>query len=265
MSVGTSCQKTMKIPRINLLEFDLDRIQPDQLMRWCHDQTAPQHIVTLNLNYLTLVQKLPKLKAIVKSANMTIADAMPLVRVAQFLNQPFPEKITGHDLVDLSAEYSSKHDLGVFLLGGGPGVAQAAADALASKYPGLRITGTDHGGFDADGIPEDRDKLVADIQEFRPHFLFVALGVPKQDYFIAAHREILEVPISAGIGCVFDVLAGRINRAPQWMQKASLEWLFQMVQEPKRLWKRFILGCIPTAFRLAWFAMKAKVFGSSAR
>jgi len=258
MSVVVREKATFERKKIDILGFKMDRISVPELMEWCHNQETPRHIVTLNLNYLTLVRKLPNLNDVVKSADMIVADAMPLVRVADWLKQPFPEKITGHDLVDTCAEYASKHDLGVFFLGGGPGVADAAAQMLASRYSGLRIKGTDHGGFDADGVPEDKDALFQEIQEFQPHFLFVALGVPKQDYFIANHLHELNVPISAGIGCVFDVLAGRINRAPQWMQDASLEWLFQMLQEPKRLWKRFILGCIPTAIRLAWFALKAK-------
>lgn len=262
MSVIETPDHVQNSPRVNLLGFQMDRISAKELMKWCHGRTTPSHIVTLNLNYLTLVRKLPKLDQIVKSADMIVADAMPLVRVANWLKQPFPEKITGHDLVDTSAMYASENNLGVFFLGGGPGVAEKAASMLAERYPGLRITGTDHGGFDADGIPERRDELIAQIRDFQPHFLFVALGVPKQDYFIAAHLEELGVPVSAGIGCVFDVLAGRINRAPQWMQDASLEWLFQMLQEPKRLWKRFILGCIPTALRLALFALRAKLGGS---
>ncbi len=261
MSVAVREKPAYEPRKIDILGFDMDRISVPELLNWCHSQQTPQHIVTLNLNYLTLVKKLPKLDSVVKSADMVVADAMPLVRVAGWLKQPFPEKITGHDLVDTCSEYASKHDLGVFFLGGAPGVADAAAQAQADRYPGLRIMGTDHGGFDADGIPERRDELIKTIKDFEPHFLFVALGCPKQDYFIAAHRDELNVPISSGIGCVFDVLAGRINRAPQWMQNASLEWLFQMLQEPKRLWKRFILGCIPTAFRLAWFALKAKLRG----
>lgn len=261
MSVVTCEENELSPPRINLLGFEIDQISSNDLMKWCHAQREPRHIVTLNLNYLTLVRKLPKLASIVKSADMVVADAMPLVRVAGWLGHPFPEKITGHDLVEMSAEYAASNNLGVFLLGGGPGIAVAAAEALAAKYPGLRVKGTSHGGFDVDGVPDEKDTLVSEIRDFEPHFLFVALGVPKQDYFISGHMQELGVPVSAGIGCVFDVLAGRIHRAPRWMQQASLEWLFQMLQEPQRLWKRFILGCVPTAVRLAWYAMKAKLFG----
>ena len=259
MSVVDHEKPTISSPKVNLLGFEMDRISAQDLMHWCHTREKPHHIVTLNLNYLTLVKKLPRLAEIVHSAHMVVADAMPLVRVAQWLKQPFPEKITGHDLVDMSAKYASENGLGVFFLGGGPGVAEEAAEALVTKYPGLRICGTDHGKFDANGVPERQGELVARINDFQPHFLFVALGVPKQDYFIAEHLDKLDVPVSAGIGCVFDVLAGRINRAPNWMQNASLEWLFQMLQEPKRLWKRFILGCIPTAARLSAFAVRAKL------
>lgn len=258
MSVNAGEEAESTRQRIEILGFPMDQVSSAELMQWCHAQVEPQHIVTLNLNYLTLVRNMPKLAKIVRNADMVVADAMPLVRVASWLNQPFPEKITGHDLVERSAEHAAKHGLGVLLLGGGPGVANSAAETLSTRYPGLRIKGTDHGGFDANGVPDDKDQLFRMVHEFQPHFLFVALGVPKQDYFIAEHLEELKVPVTAGIGCVFDVLAGNIKRAPDWMQRASLEWLFQMLQEPKRLWKRFILGCIPTAVRLGWFTLKTK-------
>jgi N-acetylglucosaminyldiphosphoundecaprenol N-acetyl-beta-D-mannosaminyltransferase len=244
----------MTWPRARVYGYEIDRVSKATLMDWAaglRQGDRPRRIVTANLNYLTLARTNPELEHMIKSADVVVADAQPLVWAAQALGEPMPERITGHDLVAECLRTAWSRNLSVFFLGGVPGVALKAAEKVRERYAGIRIMAHEGGRFSDKGKAEMHQDLVKMIHEFRPHFLFVALGVPKQDYWLADNLEELGVPFSSGIGQVFDVIAGRLKRAPAWMQKASLEWFYQMQQEPQRLWKRFILGCTPTAVRLA--------------
>jgi N-acetylglucosaminyldiphosphoundecaprenol N-acetyl-beta-D-mannosaminyltransferase len=128
-------------------------------------------------------------------------------------------------------------------------VAEEAASALRARYPGARIVGTyapPVGPF----TPAEDETICRMIQEMQPDLLFVAFGAPKQDLWIRAHMERLGVPVCVGVGGSFDILAGRVNRAPLWMQNRGLEWLYRMMQEPRRLWRRYLVQDLPIFFQL---------------
>jgi N-acetylglucosaminyldiphosphoundecaprenol N-acetyl-beta-D-mannosaminyltransferase len=249
-------------PRARVFGYEIDRVEKATLMSWAAELEQgdkPRRVVTANLNYLSLARKDADLARLIQTGDVVVADAQPLVWAAQALGEPVPERITGHDLVAACLKTAADRDLSVFFLGGVPGVAAKAAENVRARYPNIRIMAHEGGRFDARGKAEMHADLVRIIHEFKPHFLFVALGVPKQDYWLAANLEELGVPFSSGIGQVFDVIAGRLKRAPMWMQRASLEWFYQMQQEPKRLWRRFIIGCTPTAVMLAGSVMKERI------
>jgi N-acetylglucosaminyldiphosphoundecaprenol N-acetyl-beta-D-mannosaminyltransferase len=135
----------------------------------------------------------------------------------------------------------------VFLLGAGPGVADEAAAVLRAQFPGLCIVGTCAPRVDE---MTDQTEIIEIIREARPDLLFVAFGAPKQDKWIDLHREHLGVPVCMGVGGAFDMLSGRLRRAPLWMQRGGLEWLYRMMQEPTRLWKRYLIHDLPVFVRL---------------
>ena len=143
----------------------------------------------------------------------------------------------------------------IALLGATPGVAEEAARVLEARYPGLRVTYCHHGYF----APEDEAGIVAEIQRAEPAALFVAMGIPKQEKWIRAHIDELQVPVCMGVGGSLDVIAGRVKRAPVWMQRWGLEWLYRTMLEPRRLPR---LAALP---RLFMMTLGKAVFSPSSR
>jgi N-acetylglucosaminyldiphosphoundecaprenol N-acetyl-beta-D-mannosaminyltransferase len=205
--------------------------------------------VTANLDFLTIAERDQEFRQTINSADLAVADGMPLVWLSRLRGQPLPERVTGVDLVDACCELAAAAGQGVFLLGAGPGVAQAAAERLQERHPDLRIVGMITPPMGPLKRKENA-RIVRTIQDAAPGFLFVALGAPRQDLWIRTHLEELNVPVAMGVGCVFDLLAGVSNRAPAWMQSAGLEWLYRLVREPRRLWRRYLMNDLPLFGRL---------------
>jgi N-acetylglucosaminyldiphosphoundecaprenol N-acetyl-beta-D-mannosaminyltransferase len=206
-------------------------------------------IATVNLDFLRIAQRDPVFRETINSADLAVPDGMPLVWLSKLRGQPLAERITGVELVDQCCQIAAERRLGVFLLGATPEVAAAAGRTLEVRYPGLRVVGVHSPPFGRP-TPEQDAAIVRLIRDAAPSFLFVALGAPRQDLWIAAHREALGVPVAMGIGCVFDLLAGAVRRAPEWMQHGGLEWAFRLGQEPGRLWRRYLMGDLPLFTRL---------------
>jgi N-acetylglucosaminyldiphosphoundecaprenol N-acetyl-beta-D-mannosaminyltransferase len=213
--------------------------------------------VTVNLDFLAIARRNTRFLDTLNRADLAVADGMPLVWASQLQGRPLPERVTGVDLVDASCQVAEETGHGVFLLGAGPGVAEAAARTLQERYPGLRIAGVYTPPF-GPLTPEEDARIVEMIRAAAPGILFVALGAPRQDQWIRAHRHLLGVPVAMGVGCVFDLLAGVVDRAPTWMQRTGLEWAFRLGQEPGRLWRRYIVNDIPTFGRLVVASLLAK-------
>jgi exopolysaccharide biosynthesis WecB/TagA/CpsF family protein len=165
------------------------------------------------------------------------------------LGAPLPERITGTDLVLGCAQMAALEGHRLFLLGAAPGVAEQAATELQRRFPGLTVCGIYAPPFGPWAEDEDR-RIVERVQAARPDVLFVAFGAPRQDVWIREHMAELNVPVSIGIGGTLNFLAGKIRRAPQWMQDFGLEWLYRVMQEPGRLWKRYLLEDLPIFFQL---------------
>jgi N-acetylglucosaminyldiphosphoundecaprenol N-acetyl-beta-D-mannosaminyltransferase len=184
---------------------------------------------------------------IINASSMVVADGMPLVWASRRTGAPLPERIAGVDLVSECARLGARHGYRVFLLGAATGVAGAAADVLRRQYPGLNIVGT----YSPSALTDEADReTVAVIRAARPDILLVAFGAPKQEKWISKHMDTLQVPVLIGVGGSFDMLSGRISRAPTWMQQTGLEWFYRFMREPSRLWKRYFLKDLPLFLRL---------------
>jgi N-acetylglucosaminyldiphosphoundecaprenol N-acetyl-beta-D-mannosaminyltransferase len=211
----------------------------------------PHQIATVNLNFVSIAARNPQFLRLINSADLAVADGMPLVWLSKLKGQPLPERVTGVDLVAECCRIARDSGRGVFLLGAAPGVADAAATELKARHPGLRVVGT-YAPPVGPPTPRENKRIVQKVRAAAPGFLFVALGAPRQDLWIDAHKHELGVPVSMGVGCVLDLLAGSVRRAPVWMQRSGLEWAFRLAQEPGRLWRRYLCDDIPTLARLAF-------------
>ena len=272
--LGSACSHGGEGPYITLrpeiLEAFRDRIDFDGVLidRTCIAETVPliraflndrrpRQIVTVNLDFLAIAARDPEFRATINQADLAVADGMPLVWLSHLLGLPLAERVTGNDLVDQCCRVAAERGGSVFLLGAAPGVASKAASHMRQRYPGLKIAGAYSPPFGPLSAEEDQ-KIVAMIRAARPDVLFVALGAPCQDRWIADHREQLGVPVSIGVGCVLDVLAGVVNRAPAWMQRAGLEWSYRLLQEPSRLWRRYFVDDLPMLGRLTLGALRRR-------
>ena len=148
------------------------------------------------------------------------------------------EIVDGTDLFPRLCERAADERLALYLLGARPSVAAAAAEAMRAKHPHLEIAGTHHGYFDS----RHTSTIVNDINTSGAHILLVAMGAPRQDLWLAAHREELRTPILMGVGGLFDFYSGNIRRAPMWMREIGLEWVWRLLQEPGRMWRRYLIG-----------------------
>lgn len=201
-------------------------------------QGIPRQVVTANVDFLVQAQADAELRGVLRAADLVLCDGTPLVWAARLRGRPLPGRVAGADLVPALLARAEAQSHRVFLLGAGPGVAAAAAARVRARHPRLPDLGhasPPAGTLDDLGAPA----LLARIRAARPDLLLVAFGCPKQEKWIARHRDALGVPVSIGVGATLDFLAGRVRRAPPWVGRCGLEWAFRLAQEPRRLAGRY--------------------------
>ena len=209
-------------------------------------ERSPHMIVTSDSTGIVRAHDDAEFQAVLQAADMVTADGRGVVWMARVLGLPMRERVSGVDMMEKLCARAAERGYSVYLLGAQPGVGEEAGRVLQSRYPGLRIAGMHHGYF----TPEEEPAVVRAIAEAKPDILFVAFGAPKQEKWISRHQAELGAPVAIGVGGSFDVLAGRVKRAPVWMQLAGLEWLYRAVREPKRLPR---LWALP---RLVWMTLR---------
>lgn len=190
------------------------------------------HVVTANPEVVILARENASYQHILDQAYV-VPDGIGIIYAAKWSNLPIRERITGIELLEAMMRMADQYGWKVYLLGASPDVNQLAAEQLASRYSNASIVGHRDGYFQKD----DETHIVKEISEQKPHLLFVALGAPRQEQWIAKYWEDLQVPLVMGVGGSFDVLAGKVKRAPWVWQRVHLEWLYRLLSQPSR-WKR---------------------------
>lgn len=206
---------------------------------------------TLNTDIFRAANRDPEMKRLIGGSSLLVADGMPLVWAAKLRGTPLPERVTGASLVPALSQAAAEQGMSIYLLGGGPaGVPEQARDILCSRYPGLIVAGVDappH-GFDSseDGIDAVCDRVLA----AEPDLVYVGLGFPKQERLIARMAPLAPSSWFLGCGAAISFAAHASRRAPRWMQRAGLEWLFRLAREPRRLARRYLIDDLPFAAHL---------------
>lgn len=219
----------------------------DDALRWIRDRVAartPGYIVTLNGALLVQTARDPVLREIVNNAGLVTADGIGVVLAARILGVGGINRLAGIDLAVAACAQAAALGHRLYLVGAAPGVAEAAAAALRARLPALQIVGCRHGFFGLDEEPA----VIDEIRGARPDLMLVALGAPRQEQWMHRCLPALGVPVAIGVGGSFDVLAGRVRRAPRWVQRLGFEWLFRALLEPRR-WG--VVRTIPPLFLLA--------------
>ncbi len=194
------------------------------------------YLCTVNVAILMMMRQDIRLQRFVENAAIVVADGEPLIWSSRLLARPLPERVTGVDLVELLCARAAREGFGVYLLGAERSVVEKVATGLKQRHPGLIVAGVQDGYFSG-AQAEARARAVA---ESGARILVVAMGVPRQEHFLEEYWDRLGVEFAIGVGGSFDVLAGLRTRAPEIVQRVGMEWLFRLVQEPSRLWKRYL-------------------------
>lgn len=232
---------TKKQGRANILGIGVDRLTLDQAKKNICDRWDKKdrvfHVVTANAEMIYHGSRDRELARIIKKAEMVTADGAGVVLASRILGNPVPERVAGYDLMTECLQEAAGKGIPVYFLGARPQVLEQAVNKAQKRFPGLNVAGSRHGYFHED----DEEDIVREIRSLKPSLLLVALGVPKQEKWISRYREKLPPCAVIGVGGSFDVLAGKLTRAPGWMQRAGLEWLYRLAKEPARIGRAAVL------------------------
>lgn len=198
----------------------------------------PALFLSANLNFAMICERDPELRAVTRRAAFVLADGMPLVWASRLTSRPVPERLAGSDLIFMLGDHSARRGYSVFLLGGAPGVGEEAARELGERFPGIRIVGTESPPFRPASTAEDQD-LVARIRDTGADILLMASSQPRGEKWLDGRLEALGIPVCFQMGAALDFAAGRVRRAPSWVQRVGMEWAFRVLLEPKRLASRY--------------------------
>ena len=252
--------------RSRLLGIEIDPLTGDEFLNRIEQYVQsgkPHQVSYLNADCLNKCWSDRQYREAITKSDLVYADGMSVVWASRLFGHPLPERVNANDLLPEFCFRAEQKGYRIFLLGGEDGVAEKAADDLLSKYPHLKIVGFHQGFFSKKEEPD----VIEKIKNSAPDILIVGMGAPKQELWIRQHLQTLHVPVAWGVGGLLDYSAKGIKRAPVWMRKCGFEWLWRFCLEPKRLWKRYLLGNILFTFRvgflvfidailvsLAWFA-----------
>jgi N-acetylglucosaminyldiphosphoundecaprenol N-acetyl-beta-D-mannosaminyltransferase len=227
---------------VPILGVPLDPLTVDEALARIAEMVAsgePHYVVTPNVDILVQGRRNPELHRILCEADLVLCDGQPLVWASRLLGNALPERVAGSDLTPRLIAQAERKGHRIFLLGASPEANAQAAARLRRTHPRLELVG----GFSPPYGPlekMDHDEIVCRVRAAEPDILFVSFGCPKQEQWIAAHYRELGVPVCLGVGATIDFLAGRVRRAPVWMRRCGLEWSYRLLQEPRRLFRRYL-------------------------
>ncbi len=217
--------------KLEVMGVQFDNVTMEEALKQAQEFLSgdrPAYVVTPNAEIVYEAMHDEGLCSLLNGADLVLPDGAGVVLASKILKTPLKQKVAGVDFADNVLDLLAKNGGSAYLLGSKPGVAELAAEKMIAKHPGLNICGMQDGYF------QDEAQVVAKINEAKPDFLFVCLGAPKQELFMVNHRDELQVKIMAGLGGSLDSFAGTVKRAPKWMIRLNLEWLYRLIKEPKR-------------------------------
>ncbi len=223
-------------PALRILGIPIHDVTLAEAVGWAARWIAEgghHQIATVNPEFIMTARRHPAFRAVLERADLCLPDGVGITLAARYLGYPLRERVAGVDLVEALAARAAREGWGLFFLGAAPGVAEKAAANLAARFPGLTVGGT----YAGSPAPEEEEAIAWRIRESRAHILFVAYGAPAQDLWIARNLPRTGARVGIGVGGALDYLAGVVPRAPRWMRRMGLEWLYRLLRQPWR-WRR---------------------------
>ncbi len=246
-------KSTSPFARANVLGSPVDKMSMDDCIHHFDRvirHNSHCHIVVVNAAKVVKAQKDQDLYDVIHQADLVGADGVPIVWASKILGDPLPGRINGTDLMERLFVESVQRGWRLYLLGARQKIIENAVKTLRQERPGITIVGFRNGYFDS--VDEER-QVVDEINGAKPHILLLGFGTPMKEKWVKRHKDRLDVPVIHGVGGSFDIVGGLTKRAPKWMQRAGLEWFYRVIQEPGRMWKRYLFT--NTAF--VWLVFRA--------
>ena len=228
-------------PTIEILGVPFARLDPgaalDQVER-LYERELPAVVAHANVHTLNLAVEDPSYREVLRSADMVLNDGKGVMLGARLLGERFPADLNGNFFTPRVVERAARRGWPVYLLGAKPGVSTKLSEALLARHPGLRIVGSRDGYF----TPDEADEVVAGIRDSGAGLLLVGMGNPHQERFLHRHFAATGARLGIGVGAYFDFQTGEVARAPVWMNRYGLEWMHRLALDPKRMWRRYLVG-----------------------
>jgi N-acetylglucosaminyldiphosphoundecaprenol N-acetyl-beta-D-mannosaminyltransferase len=227
-------------PRIELMGCVIDNLSMEETLQVVEDFIAsgrPHQHVVVNVDKLVKARRDAQLRRIINDCALINADGMPVVWASRLLGKPLKERVAGVDLFEALMRRAAERGWRVFLLGAREDVVARVSQLYQIKYRGLVIAGHRNGYWQA----HEEAEVVEQIRRARADILFVAISSPKKEQFLGRYQAEMRIPFAMGVGGTFDVAAGKVKRAPRWMQRSGLEWFFRFLQEPRRMFRRYFV------------------------
>ena len=245
--------------RINFMNVKIDNLNMSEALTKIDvliQKKRNAFVVTPNVDHIVKLEKDEELQKVYANADLVLADGKPLIWISKYYRTPIKEKVSGSDLFPKLCELAEKKEYKMFFLGAAEGVAKEAEKNLKERYKKLKIVGTYSPTYGFENNHSEINEIFNIIHKSKPDILIVALGCPKQEKFIYKYRDDLNVPLSLGLGASLDFEAGNVKRAPRWMADNGLEWLFRIMQEPKRMAKRYFIDDIKILYLIKKYRKK---------
>jgi N-acetylglucosaminyldiphosphoundecaprenol N-acetyl-beta-D-mannosaminyltransferase len=248
--------------RVSLLGVEIDSYPLDVFMQKLEEQMRRgkgAYVVTPNVDHIVRLKTDGEFREVYRRASFVVPDGMPLLWASRWLGKSLPERITGADLFPRLSARAAATGRSIFLLGATPSVCNRVIAKLRRENPNLKITGQYSPPLGFEKCQDELKKIVQVLKQSKPDVVFAALGTPKQEKLIYHLRTRVPVRLFIGVGAAFDFYSGEKKRAPGWLQKAGLEWAFRLLNEPGRLWKRYLVDDP----RFFWWVAKEKFLGKA--
>lgn len=243
----------------------IDNLNADEIVEHvfnCVKRKLPVQVVGVNVDQIVTVKKSTVSMKIFHGAELVFIDGKPIKWMCSLLGYPVREQVAGPDLMEYICKKGAARGIRLFLLGAGSGVAKKCGEILESKYPGIMVTGSYSPPFGFQNDPNEIEKINIMLRESGSDLLFVGMGSPKQDVFIYENMAKYQIPVSFSMGAALDFIAGNVKRAPRWMTICGLEWMHRLSQNPKRLWRRYLvidMIIVPMFIKEIFITLKRKL------
>lgn len=250
------------LERVQLAGLAFDRLSEAELIEHVVKESQAGTggwVAPVNIDVCRRTRSDTAARELIAAATLVVPDGMPLIWASRLRGQPFAERVTGSSLIYSLSEAAARHGRSVYLLGGAPGVPEAAGQALIRKYPGLKVVGTDSPPFGFDSSPNGITEVRESLCRAMPDIVYVGLGFPKQERLVTELTAVLPNAWFICCGAAIPFAAGTLTRAPYWMQRGGLEWAHRLLSEPRRLFRRYLLEDLPYAVGLLLSSATARM------